>query len=564
MQYKIADFAYLDKESIYIPFQGIQAEKQVDESGSKAYSAYSAIMYRQYGIWIQPFGDLVLDSNEKPVYFHVSNYIPYFVNKGYSVEVINGHHLIDYLWDIDEGTLVIVSVKDDGSQQISESIERQLQNLGITQLNKTYLRHSYLWVARKMNGSVYDIIYEEHSIEDLQWESILDEIKVSIKSGGALASNLSSIQLNDEEWSLNLRGLNMVTFSPLKGIQTITFDTFATLYAQGSLFKANPPKSKRELSEFVTISHAGGRLDGVDYTNCKEALEQSYTDRGHRVFQIDLELTLDEELVARRSWDSQCHPSLKKLMPDGVQEDTPPTYEQFKSMKILNRYTPLSVKDLLQFLIDHPNTYLITNTQHVLPAIIEKQFKKLVEAAAPFGYRILLRVIPQFYSEEMYEVIEKVFPFPKYIYTLYKTMASDDEVINFVKEKKIRCVAMLPERYNAAFGAKLKKNGSSIFIHTINDLSIVRKYLRKNVDGFYTDILLASEIEKERFGFQVELATRRKFLSEFLKVQFQIPGEEVQEVLRLLGLKELESIGERLFQAKTAEEVYSLFQHAVY
>lgn len=561
MHLKMADLGLLEKESIYIPYGSSKYRGRPDDNGNKVYSAYCSSMYRQHSVWIQSIDNIALNKNIKPVYYHSSSYTPTFKNYGYSVEAVDGKHIIDYLGAVREGSYIIVSVKDDGSQQIEGEVAEQLQALGITLIDKTRLRHSYLWIACKSTAVDYEVIHEECSIEELHWDGVLGNANAAASSGGALSSNFSSIVLNGKEWSLNERGLNIVAYHPESGVEKTVFDTFATLYEQGSLFRSVPLSCKAEAAVFAAVSHAGGQLDGVNYTNCREAFEQSYSDRGHRVFEADLELTSDDRLVLRKDWEPYLYRYLGQTPPEGAREGNPLSLEQFRKLKIRDQYTPMTIDDLFQFMADHPDTFLITDSKYTQLEIVEKQFRLLVEAAAPFGYNLLLRVIPQLYNEAMYDLVDRIFPFPRYIYTLYQSNASDEEVLAFVKEKGISIVAAFPERGHSALAKELKKIGSALFIHTINDPAVVRERLRMNVDGFYTDTLSSHEIEKELYGYQMEWNTRRQVLLDYLQLHFNIAERTTRDLVEGLDLQELIEIGEQLFQARTEEAVYSILEN---
>ncbi|MBW7452789.1 interleukin-like EMT inducer domain-containing protein [Paenibacillus sepulcri] len=559
MLYKLDDLALLNKGSIYVPFSGIQAENRLSQIEKNIHIAYSALIHRQHGIWMKLFSNIDLDKNDACIYFHASSYIPNLRKHGYRVDAISGLYLLDFLKNVEEDAFVVISVKDEGSQQMTGTVTEELRKLGITSWDASNLRQSFIWAARKKDSFTYEVLHEECSAGDLNWESFFEDTPVSVMSGGALSSNLSSIRLNDQEWSINERGFNIVVYHSSSGIEAINFDTFTTLHAQGSLFKAQPSIEKTASNIFVAVSHAGGRIDGVNYTNCKEALEQSYSMRGHRVFEIDLELTSDGELVARHDWNSLLYQVLRQQPPEDMKEGEPLSLNQFTSLKILNQYTPLTIADIFQFLTDHPDAYVITDSKYTNPEIVEKQFIRLVNAAASYGYGLLLRVIPQLYTEEMYSICEKIFPFPQYVYTLYQTLASDEEIITFLLEKNIRFVTMSQERFKPSFVSKLKKLGSSVLIHTINDLSAVSEYVRMNVDGFYTDNLTASEIDKEVFSYRIELDTRRQVLAEFLKDKYKIPEEESRKRLDLVDAENLTKVTERLFQSQTVDDVHDIW-----
>ena len=116
--------------------------------------------------------------------------------------------------------------------------------------------------------------------------------------------------------------------------------------------------------------HALGMIDGHTYTNSYEALTQNYF-RGHRAFECDFLLTSDNELVACHDWGS------------GEEGDpsTIPTEQEFMEAKILGKYTPMSIEDIVRFMDEHPDIYLITDTKSAETEYYTIQFQKIVDTA---------------------------------------------------------------------------------------------------------------------------------------------------------------------------------------
>ncbi|NQX59980.1 interleukin-like EMT inducer domain-containing protein [Paenibacillus qinlingensis] len=480
MKLNINDMSLMEKESLMLALPSHETSK-FNKREWKTFMAHSSKIYRQYGITIQTFESVNLSNNNKIIYFKSSNYIPYFRQHKYQVSVEKGMHFIDFLRNMKPSSYVVISVKDDGSQQLTNEIVNELTDFGIN-LNSQHLQYSYIFVAHKMGPASFEVIHEKFALEDIEWEGVLGGREAVIRSGGALGSNSSSISLDEEEWSLNQRGINLVTIDPssVKEIETINFDTFTTLFAQGSLFKATPPIVNDTPIHSSAEGQVGWELHGVIYADCTGAMENSYSKRGHIAFEVELELNSDDELVARHDWDFYLYMVLGQNPPKGIEKDKPLSYEQFRILKILGRFSPISMVDLFQFLADHPDVFLVTDTKHTELDIVRKQFSKLVEAAASFNYSVLMRVIPQLYSAEMYPVIEDIFPFTKYVYALYQTTDSDEQVLDFVKKNKIQNVTTYPERYSCTFGAELKKYGARLFILTLNETATARKYIRMN------------------------------------------------------------------------------------
>lgn len=549
------DLSLLDHGAIYIPLSNYSKRQN-----GLAYAAYRSMFFRKNHIWIEDISKLNLDLNDKVIYFHSSIYIPQFSRLNYSVELIQGKSLFQYLMEIEIGSYVAISVKDDGSQQIKENALEEAKNLGITLLDNSKLRYSYVWLARKIDEKSYEVIHQECSCEELSWEGQLGDNHISIKSGGANGGNYSSIIIDGVERSKNSRGMNIVSWENEEKVISTNFDTFSTIYMQGSLFKATPSRFKRNDARFSVISHAGGMFEGLTYTNCEEAIEWNYRVNGHRIFEIDFELTSDGELVARHNWQSYLYDHLQQKKPEGVGENEPLSLEQFKKLKVLNKYSPLTISDIYKLMTNYPDINIVTDTKYLDADIIKTQFERMISAVEPYGYELLLRIVPQLYSEEMYSIIEEIFPFPRYIYTLYATQSSDEQILRFVENKPIMAVTTYPARHTSNFGGEIKKLGIEMAIHTINDVEKIREYANMNVDGFYTDTLSTTIIKSEIAREQTEVEVYRDMLFLYIEKRFGTVPVNVLDVFNELTKQELKALAPKLFLTNTLEEFNVLLE----
>ena len=101
------------------------------------------------------------------------------------------------------------------------------------------------------------------------------------------------------------------------------------------------------------IAHAGGAVEGVNYTDSLEALDASYG-KGFRMFELDILTTSDERLVAAHDW-----PFWQKL--SGFEGPLPPTHEQFLATPILGHLTPLDMDRINHWFLEHPDAVLVTD-----------------------------------------------------------------------------------------------------------------------------------------------------------------------------------------------------------
>jgi hypothetical protein len=132
-------------------------------------------------------------------------------------------------------------------------------------------------------------------------------------------------------------------------------------FIKGSLFAVHdiafhryPASSPVPPVDARLVAHAGGAVNGVAYTNSREALDQHYA-AGYRVFELDFHWTSDGRLVVVHDW-----PQTSSLF--GV----PPhvfTYAEFASRTRRDGLHQLTFDDLRAWLLAHPDAFVVTDTK---------------------------------------------------------------------------------------------------------------------------------------------------------------------------------------------------------
>lgn len=141
------------------------------------------------------------------------------------------------------------------------------------------------------------------------------------------------------------------------------------------------------------VAHATGSLDGYTYLNSKESLIASLNN-GYDKIEIDLQFTSDSVLVCVHDWEQ----FNKMTIPNICKKDSElykkiPSYKEFKSRIIYNRYTPLSLSDVISIQTKHPFTIVTDRISD--PRILNIYFKKgsrrhvMVEAFSEEDYKAL-------------------------------------------------------------------------------------------------------------------------------------------------------------------------------
>jgi glycerophosphoryl diester phosphodiesterase len=224
------------------------------------------------------------------------------------------------------------------------------------------------------------------------------------------------------------------------------------------------------------IAHALGAIGGVPYTNSVEAFAASYA-KGFRVFEVDLARTRDGPIVAMHDW-RPTWPAVPRLA-------------DFKAHRIDGRFTPATLGDVLGMLRAHPDAYLVLDfkgeVSELLPTIVAE--------AVAMDSSLPARLIPQVSNLEEVKIAVQAYHFPSEILTLYRSDASDAQVVALVVHTGIRVVTMSTRRFTPRLVAQLDSLGAKVYVHTVNDPDSAADLRAKGVWGIYTDSLAPSPDE---------------------------------------------------------------------
>lgn len=241
------------------------------------------------------------------------------------------------------------------------------------------------------------------------------------------------------------------------------------------------------------VAHAMGGINNHTYTNTLDAFIANY-EQGTRVFEADLLLTSDDQLVARHEWTANMSKLLgqENVLP-AARQGTVLNYDEFMNSPVLDFYSPLDIEKIMKLMAAYPDAYIVTDTKELKPELVTEQFKLIVEAAEKMDPAILQRIVPQIYSRDMLDLVNQVYPFPDVIFTLYQTQDSDEVVINFVKQSGVD-ITMPAARAEKSFVRKLKKAGARVYVHTVNEEEEITDLSRMGIDGFYTDFVSEDDL----------------------------------------------------------------------
>lgn len=245
------------------------------------------------------------------------------------------------------------------------------------------------------------------------------------------------------------------------------------------------------LSNAQVIAHGLGAIDGTATLNCLEGFQQQYA-QGVRVFEVDLRLTADQQVVLRHDWRAGWQ--------EGVSETAIPTLEDFLDKPLLEKYTPLSFQDLLLLMEEYPDICIVTDTKFTDAEIVTLQFKAMLSDAKELGLSYLFdRMVIQVYSQLMYTVTDNLHHFPYYFYTLYtegfgRTEDAFRELASFCKENGIMGITMWDYWWDEDYAPIAQEYGVQAFAHTVNDSQEALALLSGGISAVYTDTLVPGDL----------------------------------------------------------------------
>lgn len=245
------------------------------------------------------------------------------------------------------------------------------------------------------------------------------------------------------------------------------------------------PDTRPYYEKYNYIAHALGGIDGKDYTNSKEAMELSYKN-GLRLIEFDLLYTSDGHLIARHNWNTK--------LEDGFSGENVPDYDTYMKSKIYDTYTTVDIETILQFAMEHPDVYFITDVKPK-KVTLTQTLEKIKETAEAMGYKNFEKqFIVQFYSYEDYEQISKEFNFSNYIFTLYRMKGElrdngIENILNFCVENKIKVVTIPKKFVTKEICDQLNEKGISVLVNTIDDKQQWKELKEMGVSGIYTNYI---------------------------------------------------------------------------
>jgi glycerophosphoryl diester phosphodiesterase len=225
----------------------------------------------------------------------------------------------------------------------------------------------------------------------------------------------------------------------------------------------------------LMIAHAGGGINGHNYSNSLEALEFNYT-KGFRHFEMDFSWTADDELICLHDWKKR----FKKVF--GFKTKQSLTLKSFQQLLDNTKgLHPCTLDTFASWVLSHKDVKIITDVKYNNI----KAIKKIIDRYPKLQPQLII----QFYQPEEYPILKHM-GFDKFIWILYQYQGSLKSVASHVESMDLLAVSMRASQVKKRPMQNMQKKGVNLFVYTINKENNVKKLVNKYfVSGIYTDFL---------------------------------------------------------------------------
>jgi len=162
------------------------------------------------------------------------------------------------------------------------------------------------------------------------------------------------------------------------------------------------------------------------------------------------------------------------------------SFREFKSDEMIKSYSQMSLDDILEWFVAHPDTFIVTDTKDVEPA----EFLEYLQNNYP---DLLPRTFVQIYFFSQYAEVHK-YSTKAIIFGSYHLKNSDEELLEFLRVNPCHAVSMSAEKAEKGFALKVKKTLElPTIVFPVNSLEDEQKFRNLGIDYFFTDYLYPNQ-----------------------------------------------------------------------
>ncbi len=214
------------------------------------------------------------------------------------------------------------------------------------------------------------------------------------------------------------------------------------------------------------IAHAGGRIEGRDYTNSLAAFDLAYA-KGFRIIEVDFQKTSDDVVVCGHDWDKYA---------------AAPSYAEFTEIRAQDGLAACIVSDVIAWLEAHPDVQMMSDAKSDVLAINDMLHGLLGD-----------RLIAQAYTADQVAQLREL-GISHIILTLYRLGNLGRKIAELEKlvASGLGIDAVTMPIIDALTGTALlakHRLGTPVYSHTVNSCFLLSLLWGMGVDAIYTDDL---------------------------------------------------------------------------
>ncbi len=226
----------------------------------------------------------------------------------------------------------------------------------------------------------------------------------------------------------------------------------------------------------ICILHAGGGWDGLTLLNAQETFEYYYA-QGYRYFEYDLMLSSDGRLIATHHFE---HLNVAS---------TSLSYGEFTALTLDNGMTPVNEEWLVETIRSHPDVKIVVDAKMETREEDTAVLARIEELESIYGIDLSANIIPEIFSIEMWEAVQKCTTFHSYLFSHYKEYYSVDTILANFSSPQIIGIAVptWTDDYIQSNLYKVKDAGKKLFVFTVTNEEELAFAEEIGADGIYID-----------------------------------------------------------------------------
>lgn len=239
--------------------------------------------------------------------------------------------------------------------------------------------------------------------------------------------------------------------------------------------------SPYEWTKYNLIAHAAGGIDGYAYTNSLDAFQRGIQN-GQKLFEIDLSITKDGQLVCRHGWNDELGQGINKQV----------DYRTFMNNYYYDQFQPMDFQKVLDLMKSNPQIFVIIDGKVTSTKDVEELYAKINEVVNQIKDNVKLRLIPQMFYQDDLTVIRSC-GFNDLLYVVGREEYTASSLAEYCEKNEIFAVSLSEARTNRELVDTLLDKGIKSYTYTINDQEKMQSLSNIGVHGFFTDYITSFE-----------------------------------------------------------------------